>query len=68
MNYKAAATKQVVDLSNATDLSYGCVILSVLRSLKHMGHDISRIENLMDISDKDMYRAANKSYNTEIDE
>ena len=33
-----------------------------------MGQDLSKLENLMDISDKDIYRAANKSYNTEIDE
>jgi|TARA_R110000772_G_scaffold100223_2_gene200413 hypothetical protein len=68
MNYKAAAIKEISDIANDTDLSVGCVVLSLLRNLKYMGHDLSKIESLMDISDKDMYRAANKSYKTEIDE
>lgn len=68
MNYKAAAIKEIANIADDTELSVGCVILSLLRNLKYMGQDLSKLENLMDISDKDIYRAANKSYNTEIDE
>ena len=68
MKYRAAALTEFNSIAEDTDLSVGCIFLSVIKRLESEGHNLSNKETLRDISDKDMYVAIEKSYKLEVDE